>query len=91
MIFDGTKHTTQTPVLSKLWSVAVEEQFYLVGALPPAYSTLIPVTGFSMSLALAYLSFRFFESPFLKLKTRFSVIAATPKKIPLENQGEQNN
>ena len=55
------------------------------------FSWLIPVTGFLLTLATAYLSFRFFESPFLKLKTRFSVIAAKRKKIPPENRGEQHN
>lgn len=65
--------------------------FQRFGALPPACSALIPLTGFCMSLALAYLSFRFFESPFLKLKERFSVTGAKRKKIPPENQGEQNN
>ena len=65
--------------------------FVPAGGDPVFYSWLIPVTGFLLSLATAYLSFRFFESPFLKLKMRFSVIAAKRKKIPPENQGEQNN
>jgi peptidoglycan/LPS O-acetylase OafA/YrhL len=77
-------HTHGDPFVSHLWSLAIEEQFYLMWALiqklsPSLVAILAYVAAmFTLSYALAWLSFRFFETPINRLKRNFRYSLPVP-------------
>lgn len=53
-------------------SVAIHAVHFVVARLGSEYPPLIFVLALAFAVAIAYLSYRYYESPFLRLKTRFS-------------------
>ena len=72
-------------------TLKILSMIFPVASHAPSGALLIPVIGFSLCLVMTWLSFRFFESPFLALKKRFVTAGGGQRKIPPENRGEQNN
>jgi peptidoglycan/LPS O-acetylase OafA/YrhL len=53
-------------------SVAIHAVHFVVARLGSEYPPLVFVLALAFAVAIAYLSYRYYESPFLRLKTRFS-------------------
>ena len=66
-------------VLLALYNVAPGvQQMWHVAPSPYATVAAVSMLGFALTVGLAFLSYRFLELPFLRLKDRFAVIASRP-------------